>query len=116
MTLCFIDSAALYRVLPWLPDGKLIVRVERTPFPTLARVSVADNRNVGSMSRSWQIPQRGRELQPPRDRRTQQHRVRARTRPPDRVAASVSTGLSGMLPAFASRWLRTAREDQHANE
>jgi hypothetical protein len=54
-TLCFIDSAALYRLLPWVSDEKLVIRVERTLFSKLTRVSVADNRNVGSMSRSWQF-------------------------------------------------------------
>jgi hypothetical protein len=54
-TLCFIDSAALYRLLPWVSDRKLGIRVERIPFSRLTRVSVADNRNAGSTSRSWQF-------------------------------------------------------------
>jgi hypothetical protein len=55
MTLCFIDSDALYRMLPWVSAEKLMIRVERTPFSTLARVSVAENGHLGSMSRRWQF-------------------------------------------------------------
>jgi hypothetical protein len=54
MTLCFIDSAALYRVIPFNSDANLTIRVERTPFSTL-RVSLADNRNFDRLSRSWQF-------------------------------------------------------------
>ena len=54
MTLCFVDAAALYRVIPFSSDANLTIRVERTPFSTL-HVILADNRSFDRLSRSWQF-------------------------------------------------------------
>jgi hypothetical protein len=55
VSLCFIDLGALYRLLAWVDHEQLVMRVERTPFSTPMRVSVADNQEAGQRSRSWQF-------------------------------------------------------------
>jgi hypothetical protein len=64
VTLAFLDSAALYRVVPSISKGSLLLRTERIPFDSFRRVMVADNRYHGPdrVERYWQFLTEGDEF------------------------------------------------------
>ena len=55
-TLGFLDSAALYRVLPLITKGHLLLRTERISFESFRHVRLSDSRYHGSEpERHWQF-------------------------------------------------------------
>jgi hypothetical protein len=56
VALAFLDSAALYRVVPAICKGQLLLRTERIPFDSFRHVLVSDSRYHGAApERHWQF-------------------------------------------------------------
>jgi hypothetical protein len=59
-TLAFLDSAALYRVVPLITKDHLLLKTERIPFESFRHVGLSDTRYHGANpERHWQFRTEG---------------------------------------------------------